>query len=81
MEHSSILQLLAEITGTNEVLQEPGLALFETQALDSLGVIELIVVLQERFGIVISLAQFDRKAWATPEKFVLDVETRIAAKA
>jgi D-alanine--poly(phosphoribitol) ligase subunit 2 len=81
MDQSPILQLLLEISGTDEVRKNPRLALFETQVLDSMRVVELIVALEERFGILISPAEFDREAWATPASLVRDVEARLAALA
>jgi D-alanine--poly(phosphoribitol) ligase subunit 2 len=81
MDQSPILDLLLEISGTDEVLKSPRLALFETQVLDSMRVVEVIVALEERFGILISPAEFDRETWATPESFVQDVEARLAALA
>ena len=81
MNQSSILQVLVEISGTEEPRLSPQLALFDTQVLDSMRVVELIVKLDEKFGVSISPAEFDRESWATPAKFVQDVEARLAAKA
>ena len=81
MNQSSILQVLVEISGTEEPRLSPQLALFDTQVLDSMRVVELIVELDEKFGVSISPAEFDRESWSTPAKFVQDVEARIAAKA
>jgi D-alanine--poly(phosphoribitol) ligase subunit 2 len=80
MNNTSLLALLAEIADTGEVLTNPDLELFATQTLDSMRAIELIVALDERFGISVSPANLDREQWATPAKFVSDVEARIAAK-
>ncbi len=80
MNDSDLLKVLADIAGTDEVRKNPQLALFDTQVLDSMRVVELIVELDEKFGVVISPAEFDRESWATPEKFVQDVEARLAAK-
>ena len=78
---NQLLDILADITGTEEVRANPQLDLFETQVLDSMRVVELIVRVDEAFGVSVSPADFDRIAWATPEKFVADVEARIGAAA
>ncbi len=79
MTTESLLDLLADIAGTNEVRKNPQLALYESQVLDSMRTVDLILALDERYGINISPADFDREAWATPEKFVADVQSRKAA--
>jgi D-alanine--poly(phosphoribitol) ligase subunit 2 len=81
MDSSPLLQLLEDITGTADVRKNPQLALFDTQVLDSMRVVELIVELDEKFNVQISPAEFDRASWATPEKFLQDVESRLAAMA
>lgn len=78
---NQLLDILADITGTDEVRANPKLDLFESQVLDSMRVVELIVRVDEAFGVSVSPADFDRDAWATPEKFVTDVEARIGAAA
>ncbi len=79
MTTDSLLDLLADIAGTNEVRKNAQLALYDTQVLDSMRTVDLILALDERYGINISPAEFDREAWATPEKFVADVQSRKSA--
>ena len=81
MDRTTILKLLAEIAGTEEVHRNLQLDLYGTQTLDSMRTVELIVLLEERCGVSISPAEFDRESWATPEKFAADVEARIGATA
>ncbi len=81
MNQNNPLKLLAEVADTEEVLRSPQLDLYGTQTLDSMRTVELIVLLDEQFGVSISPADFDRECWATPEKFVADVETRMASLA
>jgi D-alanine--poly(phosphoribitol) ligase subunit 2 len=81
MEKDHLLQLLAEVAGTDEVRRNPRLDLFGTQTLDSMRVVELIVMIEERCGLSISPADFDRESWSTPEMFMADVEARKAALA
>ena len=81
MNRNQLLDILADITGTDEVRANLQLDLFETQVLDSMRVVDLIVRVDEAFGVSVSPADFDRASWATPEKFIADVEARIGAAA
>lgn len=81
MDKDQLLKLLVEVAGTDEVLRNPQLDLFGTQTLDSIRTVELIVMIDEQCGVSISPAEFDREWWSTPERFVADLEARIAAVA
>jgi D-alanine--poly(phosphoribitol) ligase subunit 2 len=74
-----ILNVLAEVTETPEVLNQPDLALFDLQILDSMKTVQLIVALGEEIGVEISPAEFEREAWATPRLFVADILRRLIA--
>lgn len=80
MNHEELLNLLVEATGSSEPRKNLQLKLYDTQILDSMRTVELFLALDERYGISISPAEFDRESWATPEKFIQDVEARAAAK-
>ena len=73
-----ILSLLSEITETEEVRRNPDLALYDLQILDSMRTVELLIAVSRDLGIEISPAEFDRDAWATPQKFVDDILNRSA---
>ena len=74
-----ILDVLARVAETDEVLTNPDLALYDLQVLDSMKTVQLIVELGQETGVEISPAEFDREAWATPRKLVEDVQRRLAA--
>lgn len=74
-----ILEVLASVAETNEVLSNLDLALYDLQILDSMKTVELIVALGREVGVEVSPAEFDREAWATPAKLVADVERRLAS--
>jgi D-alanine--poly(phosphoribitol) ligase subunit 2 len=76
-----ILDVLARVAETDEVRTNPDLALFDLQVLDSMKTVELIVALGSEIGVEISPAEFEREAWATPQKLVEDVQNRLAAAA
>ena len=72
-----ILEILAAVAETEEVRTNPDLALYDLQVLDSMKTVELIVALGQQLGVEISPAEFEREAWATPAKFVADIQHRL----
>ncbi len=71
------LDILEQITGTDQVRRDPDLPLLDLDLLDSLGMVELIVALSDQFGVEISPAEIERDEWATPRKIVAYVERRV----
>jgi len=71
-----VFEALEKITGTDQVRLDPDLALFDQGLLDSLGLVELIVALDERLGIEISPAEIERSQWATPRRIIAYLERR-----
>lgn len=72
-----ILRHLASVCGTDEVLTNPDLALYERDILDSMKTVEFIIAIEDEFGLHVSPAELDRQTWATPRKIVADVEYRL----
>jgi D-alanine--poly(phosphoribitol) ligase subunit 2 len=72
-----ILRHLASICGTDEVCSDPDLALYEREFLDSLKTVELIVAMEEEFGLHVSPAELERQMWATPRKIITDIQHRL----
>ena len=54
------LQLLESVTETDEVRNNLELPLYECQLLDSIKTVELMVRIEEEFGLKISPAEFER---------------------
>ncbi len=74
---TDVLNILEQITGTDQVRRNPDLALFDLDILDSLGTVELIVALSEKFGVEISPAEIERQQWASPRKIIAYMEERV----
>jgi D-alanine--poly(phosphoribitol) ligase subunit 2 len=72
-----ILDLLASVAETDEVRNNPDLALYDLQILDSMKTVELIVAFGNEMGVEISPAEFERENWATPRKLIADVFNRL----
>lgn len=55
----------------SEMLDED---LYDAGILDSLGTVELIVHLEERFGIIVPVSELGREDWNTVNKIVAGIE-------
>jgi D-alanine--poly(phosphoribitol) ligase, subunit 2 len=75
-----VLQLLASVAETDEVCANLDLPLYDDQLLDSIRTVELMVGIEEEFGLKISPAEFERENWSTPRKIIADIERRLQVK-
>lgn len=73
-----ILDILAQVTETPQVRQQPDLRLYDLHILDSLKTIELMVALSDRLGVELSPAEYEREEWATPSAIVSLVQRKLA---
>ncbi len=71
------LRVLSEVTDTQGRDLPADYLLFDRGLMDSMTTVQLIAALSEEFGVDISPADFDRKAWATPELLVADIRRRL----
>lgn len=62
-----IIQILNEITGADDGEIQPDTELFAEGVLDSFGLVQLLVALEEQ-GAALDAAELDRDAISTPEK-------------
>ena len=75
---SRLLEVLKTVAETDEVERNLDLSLYDSQVLDSMKTVDLIVAISAEFGIDISPAEFEREKWATPRLIIADLESRIA---
>lgn len=73
---NKILEILENVCGTDEVLEEMDLELFDAGLLDSLGVIELLVTIEEELNIRIEPTEVERAMISTPAKLIKYVKER-----
>jgi len=64
-----IYNILEEITG-EDLREESNVNLFESERLDSLGIIELIVAIEDNFNIKLDPAIVGRKDIESPNKLI-----------
>ena len=74
---SKVADLVAEISGEDEVLEEPDMDLFEEEILDSMAAIELLVALKSEFGVSIAPTELDREEMNTINKIAARVSERL----
>jgi D-alanine--poly(phosphoribitol) ligase subunit 2 len=72
-----VLQLLASVGETDEVLTNLDLPLYDYQVLDSMRTVQLILMIEEQFGLRISPAEFERERWRTPRAVIADLQQRM----
>ena len=76
-----VLQLLEAVAETDEVRTNLELPLYESQLLDSIKTVELMVRIEEELGLKVSPAEFERENWGTPRKIIADLESRAQVNA
>ena len=72
-----VLQVLSSVTETDEVRDNLELPLYQCQVLDSIKTVELMIRVEEEFGLKISPAEFERETWGTPSRIITDLENRM----
>jgi len=72
-----ILQVLASVAETDEVRVNLDLPLYDCHLLDSIKTVELIVMIEEEFGLKVSPAEFERESWKTPRRIIADIQRRL----
>lgn len=70
----TVLSILADLTGSDEVRTNLDLDLFGNGLLDSMATVQLLLQLQTELGIAVPVSEFDRSQWATPNKIIEQVE-------
>lgn len=70
----SVLNMLEEITGTDEVKDNKEIDLFEEGLMDSLATVQLLVEIEGQLGIQVPVSEFDREQWKTPNKIIEQVK-------
>ena len=65
-----VLDLLAEVAENDIVKENPDVEIFEEGIIDSFQTVGLLLEIQNKLDIEVSIMDFDRDEWATPNKIV-----------
>lgn len=71
----TVLGILEDLTGSDEVSKDLDVNLFETGLLDSMATVQLLLELQAQCGIDVPVSEFERSEWDTPNKIIAKVES------
>ena len=65
-----VLNILIEVTGNDDISEERDADLFEAGLLDSLGIIEVLLKIEEVFGLRLQPTDLEKKDMATINNLV-----------
>lgn len=71
---AALLDILEDLTGSDEARENMDVALFDEGLLDSLGTVQLLIEIESTMGISVSVSEFDRTEWATPNLILQQLE-------
>lgn len=69
----TVLSILSDLTGTDEVRENLDVELFDEGLLDSMGTVQLLVELSGQLGVEVPVSDFERDEWSTPNKIIAKV--------
>ncbi|HDR7949124.1 TPA: D-alanine--poly(phosphoribitol) ligase subunit DltC [Bacillus toyonensis] len=71
---NQVLNVLEKVCENDIVQENLDVHLFEEGILDSFATVSLLVEFQERLNIEVSISDFDRDEWATPNMIIAKLE-------
>ena len=74
-----MLEMIEELCGDEIVREDPDIDLLEEGLIDSLDYIELLLWIEEAFGLKMSPSELTREEMATPNRIIDVVEKRLAS--
>ena len=73
-----LLLMIEELCGDEIVRENPDIDLLEEGLIDSLDYIELLLWIEEAFGLKMSPSELTREEMATPNRIIAVVEKRLS---
>ena len=73
-----VLNMLIEVTGNDDITEEKDLDLFEAGLLDSLGIIEVLLKIEEVFGLKLQPTDLEKTDMATVNNLIAFLQSKIA---
>lgn len=77
MMEDKIFDMLEEICGDDIVRTNPDINLLDEDLIDSLDYVDLLVNIENEFGIIMSPSEFTREEMDTPAKIISQVKARM----
>ncbi len=74
-----LLKILEELCGDEIIREDPDIDLLEEGLIDSLDYIELLLKIEDEFGLKMSPSELTREEMATPNRIISVVEKRLAS--
>ncbi|MBA8773025.1 MULTISPECIES: D-alanine--poly(phosphoribitol) ligase subunit DltC [Staphylococcus] len=68
--NEKVLDIIAEVAEDDVVKTNPDIQLFEEGIMDSLQSVQLLVAFQEELDIEVSIMDFNREDWGTPNQII-----------
>lgn len=72
-----LLDIIAEVCDSDDVRVERDVDLFAAGLLDSMGAIDLLVEIEDEFGVVIAPTELEREDMNTVNKIIARVQERL----
>lgn len=72
-----VLDIFEEVTGTDDIREDQDIDLFEAGLLDSLGIIEVLLKIEEVFGLKLQPTDLERSDMATVDSMVAFLEKKL----
>lgn len=72
---NQVLDVLEDVSESSVVKENPDVELFEEGIIDSFQTVGLLLEIQNKLDIEVSIMDFDRDEWATPNKIITVLET------
>ena len=73
-----VLNILIEVTGNDDIAEEKDADLFEAGLLDSLGIIEVLLKIEEVFGLKLQPTDLEKTDMATVNNLIAFLQGKIA---
>ncbi|MGX2944051.1 MULTISPECIES: D-alanine--poly(phosphoribitol) ligase subunit DltC [Enterococcus] len=70
----TVFAILEDLTGSDEVRDNPDVDVFAEGLMDSLATVQLLVELEGQLGVNVPVSEFDRDNWSTPNKIIQQVK-------
>jgi len=71
-----VLNMLIEVTGSDDIAEEKDADLFEAGLLDSLGIIEVLLKIEEIFGLRLQPTDLEKKDMSTVNNLIAFLNTK-----